>query len=303
MAGADRDDLPPFERAAHLRKDIDALEADLRADASVLVPVWRDQSLIAGERVALIELARARELLDASGELVWLGRLGTAGCFALDVSTLADPLQHRALAGAGEFKDLRLAGAALPIDHAALAAYARGILYWHRRQQHCGACGQPTAPREGGHVRVCRAEDCATQHFPRTDPAVIVLVHDGDLCLLGRQATWPKGMYSTLAGFVEPGETLEQAVAREVEEESGVRVEDVRYFRSQPWPFPSSLMVGFTAKARTREIRPSDELEDARWFSRAELRAAREHGFFVPGRFSLAGQLIEAYLSAPAAEP
>ncbi len=299
MAASDRDDLPRFERAAHLRKDIDALEADLRAEGSVLLPVWRDQSLIQGERVALIELARARELLDVSGELVWLGKLGAGGCFALDVSSVAEPLRHPALAGAGEFKDLRMAGAALPVEHAALAAYARGILYWHRRHQHCGACGAATAPRDGGHLRVCRAESCATQHFPRTDPAVIMLVHDGDRCLLGRQKTWPKGMYSTLAGFVEPGETLEEAVAREVEEESGVQVEDVRYFRSQPWPFPSSLMVGFTARARTRELRASDELEDARWFGRAELRAAREHGFYVPGRFSLAGQLIEAWLAGP----
>jgi NAD+ diphosphatase len=302
VAAADRDDLPRFERAAHLRKDIAALEADVRAEGSVLLPVWRDQSLIAGERVALVELARARELLEVSGELVWLGKLGAAGCFALDVSALAEPLRHPALASVGEFKDLRMAGAALPVEHAALAAYARGILYWHRRHRHCGACGAETAAREGGHLRVCRAESCSTQHFPRTDPAVIMLVHDGDHCLLGRQKTWPKGMYSTLAGFVEPGETLEEAVAREVEEESGVHVEHVRYFRSQPWPFPSSLMVGFTARARTRELRASDELEDARWFSRTELRAAREHGFHVPGRFSLAGQLIEAYL-ASADEP
>jgi NAD+ diphosphatase len=301
MAAADSDVWPAIDRAAHLRKDIDALEADLRAEGSLLLPVWRDQSLIDGERLAALDLARARALLDVGGELVWLGKLGAAGCFALDVSALPEPLQHPALAQRGEFKDLRFVGGALPAEQAAVALYARGILYWHRRHAHCGACGGTTAAREGGHVRVCRAEACATQHFPRTDPAVIVLVHDGDDCLLGRQRTWPKTMYSTLAGFVEPGETLEQAVAREVEEESGVRVavDDVRYFRSQPWPFPSSLMVGFTARAQGRELRASDELEDARWFSRAQLRDPRAHGFYVPGRFSLAGQLIEAFLAQP----
>jgi len=181
------------------------------------------------------------------------------------------------------------------------------MLFWHTRTQHCGACGERTAPRQGGHVRVCRRESCALEHFPRTDPAIIVLVHDGDECLLGRQRSWPRGMYSTLAGFVEPGETIEQAVAREVFEESGVRVEDVRYFRSQPWPFPSSLMIGFSARAVSRAIDVGDdELEDARWVSKAELQATarvsapldapRTGQLFVPGRYSLSGQLIEAYL-------
>lgn len=147
-------------------------------------------------------------------------------------------------------------------------------------------------------MRACRNEACAAQHFPRTDPAIIVLVHDGEQCLLGRQKRWPKGMYSTLAGFVEPGETMEEAVAREVEEEAGVRVDDVRYFRSQPWPYPASLMIGFMARATTREIHLGDEeLEHAAWFSREQLKEPRAEGFFVPGsNFSLAGQLITAFV-------
>lgn len=291
-----------LDRAAHLRKDIDALEAALRDPRSLIVPVWRELALLAGERLALLELGAARDLLDAGGELVWLGKLGETSCFALDVSGVAEPQRHPRLGPAGEFKDLRFAGSVLPADHAAVAAYARALLNWHARQRHCGLCGAPTAPRDGGHSRVCRDEACKTQHFPRTDPAVIVLVHDGDRCLLGRQASWPKGMYSTLAGFVEPGETVEEAVAREIEEESGVLVEDVRYFRSQPWPFPSSLMIGFTARARTRAIRLDDELEHADWFTREQVRNARDHGFFVPGRFALSGQLIEAFLE-PTAHP
>jgi NAD+ diphosphatase len=152
--------------------------------------------------------------------------------------------------------------------------------------------------REGGHVRACRNDACATMHFPRTDPAIIVLVHDGDQCLLGRQKRWPKGMYSTLAGFVEPGESMEEAVAREVEEEAGVLVQDVRYFRSQPWPYPASLMIGFTARATSRAIVLGDqELEHAAWFSREQIRNFGADGAFVPGaNFSLAGQLIAAFL-------
>jgi NAD+ diphosphatase len=300
-------ELPPFERAAHLRKQLDFLEAELHAPGSLIVPMWRAQNLIAGERGVLLELGRAPELVDQAGELVWLGKLGEASCFALDLSNLPDPRAHALLAESGEFKELRGVAAMLPADQAALLAYARGLLFWHTRTQYCGACGERTAPRQGGHVRVCRRESCALEHFPRTDPAIIVLVHDGDDCLLGRQRSWPRGMYSTLAGFVEPGETIEQAVAREVAEESGVLVSDVRYFRSQPWPFPSSLMIGFSARATSRAIDiGDDELEDAQWVSKADLQAsarvsspleaAREQRFFVPGTYSLSGQLIDAFL-------
>jgi NAD+ diphosphatase len=290
--------FPRFDRAAHLRKNLELLEAALRAEDAVLLPMFRELSLFENRQLALVPLAGVGDLLDRAGELVWLGRLGTRGCFALDVTPLGEPLRHPALTGRGEFQDLRSIAATLPAEQAGLAAYARGILHWHARQRHCGVCGAPTAAREGGHCRVCRSESCATQHFPRTDPAIIVLVRDGERCLLGRQRRWPAGMYSALAGFVEPGETIEQAVAREVEEEAGVLVEDVRYFRSQPWPYPSSLMIGFTARAvRTDIALGDDELEDARWVSRAEIRDCRALGFFVPpAGFSLAGQLIQAFL-------
>jgi NAD+ diphosphatase len=290
--------LARLDRAVHVRKDVDLLEAQLRAGDSLFVPVWREQSLVSGARAALVRAGDARGLLDLGGELVWLGTVGGAGCFAIDVSTMADPLAHQALAGVGEFKDLRFAGPALPANEVNLLAYARGILYWHGRHLHCGVCGGRTAPREGGHLRVCRNQDCATQHFPRTDPAMIVLVRDGDECLLGRQKRFPAGMYSTLAGFIEPGESIEEAVVREVREESGVQVDDVRYFNSQPWPYPSSLMIGFNARATSREVVLDDELEDARWFSREQLRDPRAHGFFVPpGPFSLSGQLIAAFVN------
>jgi NAD+ diphosphatase len=294
-----RPDAPlVLDRAGHLRKDVDFLQAELRAPGSVIIPVFRDLSLIAGEHIALVPVAEAGALLDHDGELVWLGKLAQGSCFALDLSTFADPLAHPALRQRGELRDLRMTGATLRSDHAALALYARGLMHWHTRQRHCGVCGAPTAARSGGHMRLCRNDACKTEHFPRTDPAIIVLVKSGNECLLGRQPRWPAGMYSTLAGFVEPGETIEGAVAREVHEESGVHVQDVQYFRSQPWPFPASLMIGFHATATTREINvDGDELEDARWFTKDQVRDPKAHGFLVPGKFALSGQLIEAWLA------
>jgi NAD+ diphosphatase len=286
-----------FDRAGHLRKDIDFLEQQLRAPDTLLLPIWRSLSLVANAELALPTLASAAGLLGVDGELVWLGQVGRASCFAIDVSSLPDPLLHPSLSGAGEFQDLRQIGGSLPRLHGELAAYARGLVYWHSRNRFCGVCGAATASREGGHVRACRSDNCKTLIFPRTDPAVIVLVRDGEQCLLGNHRRGPKGMYTTLAGFVEPGETIEAAVEREIEEESGVRVRDVRYFRSQPWPFPASLMIGFTAVAASREIRiAEDELRDARWVSRDEIRRRDALGFTVPGTYSLAGQLIAAFL-------
>jgi NAD+ diphosphatase len=178
-------------------------------------------------------------------------------------------------------------------------AYARGMIWWHSRHRFCGVCGGPTESAEAGHVRRCLDAACATTHFPRTDPAVIMLVTDGERALLGRQKAWPKGQHSTLAGFVEPGECLEDAVAREVCEETGIRVEEVRYHSSQPWPFPASIMLGFTASAATTEIAvDTSELEDARWFERGWIR---RHGdddeFRLPRRDSIARHLIEDWLA------
>ncbi len=149
---------------------------------------------------------------------------------------------------------------------------ALALARWSRSARYCGACGRDLVWEIGGRTKRCTRETDAHRHFPRTDPATIVLVHDGDRALLGRQATWPPELYSTLAGFVEAGESAEGAVAREVFEEVGVRVDDIRYSSSEAWPFPRSLMLGYTARATTYDIRVGDELEDARWFSRAELR-------------------------------
>ena len=167
----------------------------------------------------------------------------------------------------------RRRGRPSPTPTRGLAAHAAALVNWHRRHRHCSVCGAPTAVADGGIVRRC--ERCGTDHHPRTDPVVIMLVTDGDRVLLGRQPTWPPGRYSALAGFVEPGESLEEAVAREVREEAGVEVGPPEYVASQPWPFPSSLMLGFTAPWISGEPRRIDEeLEDVRWFSRDDVAAA-----------------------------
>jgi NAD+ diphosphatase len=175
------------------------------------------------------------------------------------------------------------------------------MLHWRRMHRYCGRCGAETEPRKAGHVMVCTNPVCRHEHFPRIDPAIIVLVTDGERVLLGRQASWPAGRYSTIAGFVEPGESLEDAVVREVAEETGVRVDEVDYHSSQPWPFPSSLMLGFTARAASQEVRLQDEeLEDARWFTRSEIAGGTPK---LPPRLSISFRLIEHWFDAGSDRP
>ena len=296
----------PLDRAALVREDAVRLERALACADACTIAMWRDRSLVTG-----IEAARpgaVRHGVDVhrhAGEVVFLGLENETPVFAADFSHLeerevADLLGHA-------FTDLRRVGPLLQDDEAALLAYARGMLYWHRNHRHCGRCGTATESRRGGHLRVCTNPECRRPSFPRTDPAVIVLVeHPGGdggppRCLLGRSPRFPAGMYSTLAGFVEPGESMEQTVRREVFEESGIEVGDVRYLASQPWPFPSSLMIGFHATAVSTDIRlHDDELEDARWFSAEELLTAKANGedetFSLPRKDSIARFLIETWM-------
>ncbi|MEZ2418389.1 NAD(+) diphosphatase [Luteibacter sp. RCC_6_2] len=193
---------------------------------------------------------------------------------------------------------LREAGLILPAFEAGLFAYAKGITHWQRQTRFCSQCGSPTLVVASGHRVQCTNPDGPHMHFPRTDAAIIVIVEDGDACLLGRQRGWPPGRYSTLAGFIEPGESLEDAVKREVREESGVEVLHATYHSSQPWPLPASLMVGFTATARTREIHlRDDELEDARWFTVDDIVQGMTSGSLgVPPPLSVSYRLIEHWL-------
>lgn len=268
----------------------------LDAHGTLLVPVWRDKTLITSDAPprAVIPTAKAGSaLIDAAAEIAWLGLVGGKDCFALDLSDLDDLLGHAAIGGQGTLADLRLVAGLLPAEEAEILAYARGLIYWHRRSRFCGVCGNPTKPKEGGHVREC--ESCDAKHFPRTDPAVMALVHKGDRCVLTRQPGWPKSFYAAVAGFVEPGESTEDATVREVKEELGLDVTNLSYFRSQPWPFPASLMVGFFAEATSDElVIDHDELEDARWFSREELQ--NPSGFMYPQGYSLAHFMIRRFM-------
>lgn len=226
------------------------------------------------------------EPLDGTAPIL-LGERGGAPLGAVEVA--AAPRGAR-------LASLRELAPALDQEAGGLAAYAVAMGNWHRRHRFCAACGAPSLPAEAGHVRACPA--CGVEHHPRTDPVVIMLVVDraGDRVLLGRQASWEPGRYSCLAGFVEPGESLEEAVAREVDEEAGVAVDGVTYRSSQPWPFPASLMLGFDCRYATGEPVVRDgELEDVRWFSRAELGAAN-----LPPRLAIARRLIDAWVARPA---
>ncbi len=200
-----------------------------------------------------------------------LGRFDDCIYFAAEVSS-PEPVQSLFAEGSVRFEDLRMAGGQVPEQQAGVLAYARAMLYWRNRHRYCGACGAPARSASAGHVMTCTNDACGIVHFPRLDPAIIVLVTDGERALLGRQASWPAGRYSTIAGFVEPGESLEDAVAREVLEETGVTVLESTYHSSQPWPFPSSLMIGYTASARAESVpRADEELEDVRWFTREDI--------------------------------
>ena len=260
---------PYVDRSSALRKDATWVSRALEAPATRFVPVWRTQSLIRREpQPAAALLPRTQCPPFEAADAILLGQFRGTAVFAIEFGAGEAP----APAPGAEFADLRLAGGLLPADEAGLLAYARALLWWRHRHRHCGACGAPTVAVDAGHVMRCTRSGCATEFFPRIDPAIIVLVHDGGRALLGRQASWPAGRYSTIAGFVEPGESFEDAVVREVREETNVEVDEIEYHSSQPWPFPSSVMIGFVAHARTSTIAcPDGELEDARWFSAAEM--------------------------------
>ncbi len=292
---------PYLERAAHLRKDEERLRAALDDPATLFVPVWQSRSAIVTSpdgRAAAYFATGAHTLagLDTSG-FILLGEFHAHVVFAVAVAGETPP----ALAGGTEMHDLRLIAGELPAEEAGLLAYARAMVHWREHHRYCGRCGSPTIAVQGGHVMQCSDPTCARQQFPRLDPAVIVLVTDGERALLGRQPSWPPGRYSTVAGFVEPGESLEDAVAREVREETGVIVDEVAYHSSQPWPFPSSLMLGFMAHASGTAIDLSDqELEDARWFTREQLAAGE---IALPTTHSISFRLIEDWYDSGATTP
>jgi NAD+ diphosphatase len=310
---------PGFERAGLRRRDTEWIRAALSDAAAQFVPVWRNQNLVldldgAEPRAMVLSADHAtllvgddRETHLSHGLVVFLGIVDERPHFALDLTQVEAPLDmlaSPALEASGipaegaRFADLRQLAGRLARHEGALLAHARAMVFWHQRHRYCGVCGSPTLSEEAGHMRRCANSECKTMHFPRTDPAVIMLVSDGERALLGRNKNFPPGMYSTLAGFVEPGEALEDAVAREVQEETGILVRNVAYHSSQPWPFPANIMLGFHAEAATSEIAVDyGELEDAKWFERDWLLSHTDDNTFrLPRLDSIARRLVEDWL-------
>jgi NAD+ diphosphatase len=282
-----------LDRVTARRRDAAWVAERLGDPASRAVVVAPTAVLVDDERLALVELP---PLLERGAEPLLLGMQDGRALFAVD----AEPLGSAALAPA-ELVPVRDIAPRLAQDDGGLIAYAASLLNWHRRHGFCSVCGTASLIEEGGLLRRCPA--CGAEHHPRTDPVVIMLVVDADQdrVLLGRQPSWPPGRYSALAGFVEPGESLEDAVAREVLEEAGVEVGRARYDSSQPWPFPSSLMLGFSVAYVAGEAVATDgELDDARWFTRAELSeaAAGRGDVHLPPPVAIARTLIDAWLGA-----
>ncbi len=308
----------PLDRVSERRGDAEWVAARLADPASLVAPMWRGRCLVrageAGPRALLLqgEDARACRELGAAAEASWalLGLQDGVAVFAVEMAPpgaaerapeddpLAGPLAGMSGLAGASLEELRRVAGSLPAAEASILAHARGLMHWRSRHRFCGACGGACAAQSAGNVLACTR--CGTHHFPRTDPAVIMLVTTGDRALLGHSQRFPRAtMYSTLAGFVEPGESLEEAVRREVMEESGIRVGAVHYHSSQPWPFPASIMLGFYGEALSEDIViDPNELRDARWFTRAEMRDHDAHGFQLPNSDSIARRLVDDWIAA-----
>lgn len=298
------------DRLAHVRERESWLDELLAQPETRLVPVWRSRNLFAdlGNRAipptaGFPTVADAGRLVEMARYVVFLGDYQGIAHIGIDLSPLDEETVNLLVGKWGQFSDLREIGPLVERFEGAVMAYARGLMFWHSRHGFCGICGHQTVLAKGGHQRNCSNPDCGASHFPRTDPAVIMLIYKGDNCLLGRSRHFMPRMYSTLAGFVETGETLEEAVSREVLEETAIIVDPakVRYWASQPWPFPASLMLGFHAEAESEEIIiDEEEMEDARWVHRSQLDNLEEIGMKLPRRDSIAYRLIVSWMNGEA---
>ncbi len=291
----------PLDREGRRRRDAEWIADRLEDPTSRFLVLAQLEVLVTKGDEPRLAWARGdvRESVERDVEPVLLGTRDGVAHFALDLSSLQQPLAALGVEGVAEFSEVRGIASRLPAEETAIVAQARSYVDWHARHRFCAVCGEPTVSTDGGVSRGCR--DCRAEHFPRTDPVAIMLVARGDRCLLGRQSTWPPAMFSALAGFIEPGETLEEAVRREVHEEAGIRVGAVRYHSSQPWPFPSSLMIGCVADATTEDVDvDTGELEEARWFAREDVRKAIESpgstdALFLPPPMAIARHLVKAW--------
>jgi NAD+ diphosphatase len=291
----------PLDRGDTQRRDQQWLDAQVDLPQSRYLPIWRLNILVDDTAEMRLGWVGPDDIkrLSVKIEPVFLGLLDGVAHFAIDISEVDEPLPQLKRPDTWRFEEPRGAATLLSPEEAGIIAQGKSQVDWHRRHRFCGNCGHPTVQKRGGHTRRCT--NCNTEHFPRTDPVVIMVVADGDRCLLGqsRGRLARVGRYSALAGFMDQGESIEEAVRREVREEAGIEVGEVRYHSSQPWPFPSSLMIGCHGKAVTTEIHiDPEEMTDVRWFSRDEVRLAlkRENpDLLVPDAIAIAHHLIKAW--------
>ncbi|MBY8976609.1 NAD(+) diphosphatase [Rhodobacteraceae bacterium NNCM2] len=288
-----------LDRASHLRGDAATL---MRDEKAALLPFWRDKLLfdVTGDRPALGWVPPLPDYIDEAPDgVVFLGLADETPCFTADFSELDEERVEEFFGDGAKFIDLRTVAGELSPMSASIAATAKGVLSWHGTHRFCSRCGNPSRHGDGGWRRRCVS--CGALHFPRTDPVVIMLIVRDDHVLLGRQSVWPEGLYSLLAGFMEPGETIEDAVRRETFEESGVEIGEVRYVACQPWPFPSSLMLGCMAEALTDELTiDHNELEDAEWFSRAKVEVilqGKHPRIRSPRKDAIASSILRAWVA------
>jgi NAD+ diphosphatase len=286
---------PYLDRRAEAREEAGWLEAALSDPATLYLLATGTTQLVRTKPEPRIEfLNREHSLVREVDprQFTLLGWFRGRRCVLIEL----EPERSVTVPPGASFEELRPLSPLLRGDEAGLLAYARALSIWHSRHRFCGVCGASTVPERAGHVIHCTNQTCRHEFFPRLDPAIIVLVTDGERALLGRQASWPPNRYSTIAGFVEPGESLEDAVAREVMEETAVQVTGVSYHSSQPWPFPSSLMIGFLATAAPDSpVQVSGELEDAAWFTREQIESGAT---LVPPSHAISYRLISAWLKA-----
>ncbi len=290
-----------FDRMAHFRDDDEKMENRLKADDCLFVPVWNDRVFTSKDRTTPRYFSYAElDALDLqSPQMIYLGQSHKGQTLAaVDISAI-EPLDEQDWFDDHlSCVDLRGAGLSLSADDASIIAYAQTLLRWHKDAKFCGRCGTRTTSKSAGHARRCSNDDCKTEHFPRINPAVIMLVEYEGRVLLASNPNFPEKLRSILAGFVEPGESLEQAVAREVWEEVGLEIENIRYHSSQPWPFSSSIMLGYTVTAKTEAMTVNkEELSEADWYTPADIaKAVDEEVLGLPRVDSIARAILDDWI-------
>jgi NAD+ diphosphatase len=289
-----------LDRLSNNRTDDTWLNDKLSNSDTLIIPLYGLKLLFSGSDQLFAVFLKPdffNDLESIKEYFIFLGESNGKYYFCIEIEKIGLP--QESYLKLGEFRELRFAAPLIEKETAGILAYARAIIYWHQHHVFCGVCGHPTQIKFAGHKRICSNSKCGEEHFPRTDPAIIVLVSNGDKCLLARQPKWRPGQYATIAGFVEPGESLEQAVAREVYEETGIELKNIWYRSSQPWPFPAAIMLGFRANAKTTKITLHDnELEDAQWLTRKEIKLRLLNNIMkLPFSISISFRLVEEWFN------